>query len=149
MSVTEPTGITDPNGLFGLTVNDPGTCAVRLAFQGSFVSGPGSRFRRQGEDRLPRLHRGWRRQEGPGETGLSGWKFFLDADNDGIPDSGETNPLTDSGANSKFDNLPAGTCHVRMVQHSGWTRTAPSTGSFDVTLTAGETSTGKAFGERR
>jgi hypothetical protein len=84
-----------------------------------------------------------------GEAGLAGWKVFLDADNNGVLDSGGKNLLTDSGGNWKFDNLAAGTYHVRVVQQSGWTRTTPSTGSYDVTLTAGKTSTGKLFGQKR
>jgi hypothetical protein len=84
-----------------------------------------------------------------GEAGLSGWKVFLDADNDGVLDSGEKNLLTDAGGNWKFDNLAAGTYHVRVVQQTGWTRTTPTSGSYDVTLAAGKTSTGKLFGQKR
>jgi hypothetical protein len=84
-----------------------------------------------------------------GESGLSGWRVFLDRDNDGILDAGERSILTDSSGNWSFKDLSAGTYLLRVVQQSGWKRTAPSTGSFSVTLTSGKTATNKRFGEQR
>lgn len=84
-----------------------------------------------------------------GEAGLSGWRVFIDRDNDGRLDTGEASVLTDSSGNYKFTTLAAGTYRVRVVQQSGWTRTAPSGGSYSITLAAGRTSTGRNFGERR
>ena len=84
-----------------------------------------------------------------GESGLSGWRAYLDADRDGRFDSGERSVLTDSSGNWSFRDLLAGTYVVRVVQQSGWTRTAPSGGSFTITLTSGQSSTGRLFGQRQ
>ena len=81
-----------------------------------------------------------------GEGALSNWKVFLDADKDGVLDSGEKTATTDSSGNYKFTALAAGSYRVREVTNSGWRRTAPSSGYFDVTLTSGQASTGKNFG---
>lgn len=84
-----------------------------------------------------------------GEVGLSSWKVFIDKDNDGVLDAGETSVLTDSAGNYKFTSLAAGAYRVRVVQQAGWTRKAPSTGVYNVTLAAGGSSTGKNFGEKK
>jgi len=44
---------------------------------------------------------------------------FLDKDNDGVLDSGETSKLTDASGNYKFTLLAAGSYHVREVTKSG------------------------------
>lgn len=83
------------------------------------------------------------------EAKLSGWRVFIDADGDGIYDSGEKSVLTDTSGNFSFKSLAAGTYNVRVVQQSGWTRTTPTSGYFSITLSAGASSTGKLFGERK
>jgi hypothetical protein len=57
--------------------------------------------------------------------------------------------LTDASGNYSFKDLVAGTYRVRVVQQSGWTRTTPTAGYHSITLTSGQTSTGRLFGERR
>jgi len=84
-----------------------------------------------------------------GEAGLSAWRVFIDADNDGVFDSTEKSVLTDASGNWTLGNLSAGTYRVRVVQQTGWTRTTPTGGSYSVTVAAGASSTGNAFGERR
>ena len=84
-----------------------------------------------------------------GEAGLSGWRVFVDADLDGVFDSTEKSVLTDSSGNWSFKDLAAGTHRVRVLQQTGWTRTTPTSGYHSVTLTSGQTSTGRLFGERR
>jgi hypothetical protein len=84
-----------------------------------------------------------------GEAGLSGWRVFIDADLDGVFDSTEKSVLTSSSGAWSFKDLVAGTHRVRVVQQTGWTRTTPTSGYHGVTLTSGQTSTGKLFGERR
>jgi hypothetical protein len=84
-----------------------------------------------------------------GETGLSAWRIYIDADNDGVFDSTEKSVLTDASGNWTLGNLSAGTYRVRVVQQTGWARTTPTSGSYSVTVAAGASSTGNAFGERR
>jgi SdrD B-like protein/carbohydrate binding protein with CBM6 domain len=83
------------------------------------------------------------------ESGLSGWRVFIDTDKDGVLDSGEKSVLTDSSGNWSFKDLAAGTYVVRLVQPPGWTRTTPTSGSHTLTLAAGKTSTNRLFGVRR
>lgn len=83
------------------------------------------------------------------EGGLSGWRVFIDADNDGNFDSGERSIVTGSDGNYSFNDLVAGTYRVRVVQQSGFTRTTPTSGVHQVTLSAGATATGRLFGQRR
>lgn len=84
-----------------------------------------------------------------GEAGLSNWRVFIDANNDGLWQSTEANRLSDASGNWSFNALSAGTYVVRVVQQSGWSRTTPSSGSYSLTLSAAQLSTGKVFGERR
>ena len=87
--------------------------------------------------------------QGSGEKGLSGWRVWLDADNDGKRDSGERSVLTDSSGNYRFADLPAGTHRVRVAAPSGWRRTAPSSDTHKVKLTGGAAVAGKTFGFTR
>jgi hypothetical protein len=77
-----------------------------------------------------------------GEPGLSGWRVFLDADNDWAWDSTEKNFLSDASGNYSLTGLAAATYSVREVSPSGWSRTASSP---NVTLLAGQSATGKNF----
>jgi hypothetical protein len=81
-----------------------------------------------------------------GEGGLASWKVFVDLDKDGVLDAGEKTATTDSGGNYKFTGLPGGSYRVREVISSGWRRTSPGSGYYDVTLTSGQNVTGKNFG---
>lgn len=89
-----------------------------------------------------------------GETGLSAWKVYIDANNDGKWETGERYVLSSSTAGSvgtwSFNDLTAGKKYViRVAQQTGWTRTAPSTGSYTYTPTSGQLLSGKNFGERK
>jgi len=84
-----------------------------------------------------------------GETALSGRRVFVDADKDGVLDSGEKSVLSDSAGNWSFTDLAAGTYVVRIVPISGWKSTVPTSGAYTLTLGAGRTATGKLFGQRR
>lgn len=83
------------------------------------------------------------------ERGLSSWRVFVDKDGDSIWDANENSVLTDSSGNFTFRALAAGTYKLRVVQQTGWTRTAPTAGYLTVTLASGATGSGKLFGERR
>ncbi|MEA2711468.1 MAG: virginiamycin lyase [Phycisphaerales bacterium] len=80
-----------------------------------------------------------------GETGLSGWRVFIDADNDGVFDASEKSVLTDAGGNYRFTTLAAGAFVLRVVKPSGYNLTTP--GSYTFTLSAGASTT-KLFGAR-
>lgn len=80
------------------------------------------------------------------ETGLSGWRVFIDKDKDGIFDSGESSVVTDSSGNYTFKTLAAGSYRVREVLPANWRRTAPSSGYYDLTLGNGATASSKNFG---
>ena len=83
-----------------------------------------------------------------GEAGRQGWRVFLDTDNDGVFDTGETSVLTSATGAYTFNNLAPGTYRVRAVQQVGFTRTTPAGGVFVITLTSGLASTGKLFGQK-
>ncbi len=55
----------------------------------------------------------------PGDLGLAGVTFFLDANNNGVLDPGETSTVTDASGNYTFDGLLPGIYLVREVQPSG------------------------------
>jgi protocatechuate 3,4-dioxygenase beta subunit len=81
-----------------------------------------------------------------GESGVANVKIFLDADKDGMLDTGEKTATTDAGGNFKFTGLAAGSYRIREVVPAGYRRTTPSSGYFDVTLAANQAVTGKNFG---
>jgi hypothetical protein len=68
-----------------------------------------------------------------GEPGLAGWTIYLDQNNNGQLDTGETSTLTDDNGNYSFTNLAAGTHTVAEVMQPGWQQTSPGTVSVAVT----------------
>jgi subtilisin family serine protease len=84
----------------------------------------------------------------PSEPGLAGWTIFLDANNSGILDPGETFTTTDVNGNYTFDNLAPSTYTVAEVVQEGWQQTSPGapgnksfeTGNFSSWQTKGNTS---------
>jgi ELWxxDGT repeat protein len=81
------------------------------------------------------------------EKGVSGRKIYIDKNKNGVLDAGE--PTFTTGANGAFTftGLAAGTYRVRDVLPSGWRRTSPTAGYYDITATAGQSITGKNFAE--
>ena len=73
-----------------------------------------------------------------GESGLKGWTIYLDANNNGELDNGETSTVTDADGNYSF-TLIEGTYTIAEVLKSGWVQTSPSAGSYTVSLSEGET----------
>lgn len=55
-----------------------------------------------------------------GEKGISGWRVYVDTDNDGKYDSGEKSAISDATGAYKIANLTKGTFSVRQVPASGW-----------------------------
>jgi subtilisin-like proprotein convertase family protein len=86
-----------------------------------------------------------------GEPGLAGWTIFLDTDNDGTLDTGETSTTTDTSGNYRFANLSAGTYHVREVLQTGWLQSRPGGPDFrhTVTLANGQLVADRDFGNYR
>jgi len=78
-------------------------------------------------------------------TGLSDVMVYLDTNNNGALDAGETCLYTDANGNYVFSNLPAGHYTVRDVPPGGYVQTSPVTGYLNVTLTAGQTVTAQNF----
>jgi beta propeller repeat protein len=82
------------------------------------------------------------------ESGLGGWTIYLDANNNGELDTGETSTLTDADGNYSFILPDAGTYTVAEVQKTGWSQTAPTQGSYTVSLEAGEVANHLDFGNQ-
>ncbi|MEQ8958979.1 MAG: SdrD B-like domain-containing protein, partial [Coleofasciculus sp. C2-GNP5-27] len=79
-----------------------------------------------------------------GEAGLAGWTIFIDANDNGSLDAGETNTTTDSHGNYSFTDLTAGNYTIREVQQTGWQQTTTNPSAINVT--SGTDTTGVDFG---
>ncbi|MBD2342344.1 DVUA0089 family protein [Calothrix sp. FACHB-156] len=60
------------------------------------------------------------------ESYLTGWKVYLDANNNSQFDTNEINALTDSQGNYTFNDIEEGTYIVRQVVQEGWQQTFPT-----------------------
>ncbi len=83
-----------------------------------------------------------------GAPGLSGWTIYLDANNNGMLDAGETSTTTDSNGNYSFPNLDAGTYTVREVVPPTWFQSLPRGPDvkYTVTLASDQTVDSRDFG---
>ena len=80
------------------------------------------------------------------DTGLGGTTIYLDQNANGRLDSDERSTVTDADGSYRFDDLIAGTYHIREVVGNGYVRTGPaSTDVYTVQIGAGESSTGNDF----
>lgn len=76
------------------------------------------------------------------------WGVYIDANNDGKFDSGDTELIANGKGQFTFPNLPAGTYVIRGTTASGWTQTFPANGGAQVvTITAGQNLSNVNFGE--
>jgi serine-aspartate repeat-containing protein C/D/E len=80
-----------------------------------------------------------------GEPGLAGLTVFLDTNNNGILDNGETSTTTDANGDYTFPNLGPGTYFVREMQQPGVLQTTPN--PAPITLAAGQPVTDVDFGD--
>jgi hypothetical protein len=81
-----------------------------------------------------------------GDSGLSGWRVFIDKDGDKKWDSNETYVRTDSNGNYAINGLANGTYKVcETLLDSSWRRTLPAGGVWSVSLSGGSQSN-KLFG---
>jgi hypothetical protein len=83
----------------------------------------------------------------PSENGISGWTiqlyFFSTCDNKWINIDNEN---TGAGGIYKFSGLVAGNYRVNEVLKTGWIQTFPTSGIYNITLSAGENRDGINFG---
>ena len=78
-------------------------------------------------------------------SAYSGVTVYLDNNNDGSFDSGDTSTTTSSTGTYSFGSLPAGTFHLREVVPSGYTQTSPTSSPTNITLASAQKSTGDNF----
>jgi uncharacterized protein (DUF2141 family) len=82
-----------------------------------------------------------------GDGGASGWTIYIDSNNDGKLDDGETSVKTSSTGSFAFNNLKAGTFHIRIQSVSGYKFTTSTVSTF--TLAGGGVQTGVLFGIKK
>lgn len=68
-----------------------------------------------------------------GELAMTGWEFYIDANNDGVWQTTEPNVVTDPNGHYMFENMPSpATYRVREILKNGWTQTLPgSSGNYE------------------
>lgn len=82
-----------------------------------------------------------------GESGIGGRTVYLDLNNSGGFDLGETTAITAADGSYSFSTLAPGTYTIREIVPLGWTQTLPvSSGGITVDLAAGEATTAQNFG---
>jgi len=69
-----------------------------------------------------------------GESGLAGWRVYIDLNNDGVPNKNEPTVRTSSSGFYQIDDLPAGKYTVRQTRISGYAATTNE--SYRVTVEA-------------
>jgi hypothetical protein len=74
-----------------------------------------------------------------GDEGIPGQVVFIDENNNGKLDSGEPSAVTNSSGVYTISNVPAGSVRVTESVPGGFHVDAPASGSYDVTLKAGQT----------
>jgi len=84
-----------------------------------------------------------------GEVGLASVTVFVDADNDGVPDSDELSVLTDAAGRYAITALPSGTFNIRVHTTSSSANTVPGSGRRTVTLSSGQVAANVNLGQRR
>jgi subtilisin family serine protease/subtilisin-like proprotein convertase family protein len=81
---------------------------------------------------------------------LPGCEVYLDANNNGKYDGGETKVVTDALGNYAFLDLAPGSYTVRRITPSGWSDNRPASGFYSVIVTSStSSSTGNHFGQLR
>lgn len=84
-----------------------------------------------------------------GEGTLSGWKVYIDENDNHKFDTGEQYATTDSKGVYKLDDVRSGYYVVRVIRPTGWTQTLPTLDMGQhITVATGQNVTGGLFGER-
>jgi protocatechuate 3,4-dioxygenase beta subunit len=81
-----------------------------------------------------------------GDNVLVNRVFFIDANDDGLVDVGETTAATNNLGEYTFANLLPGAYRLRPLPISGWRVTSPIAGYYDAILTPTQIYTDKNFG---
>lgn len=81
-----------------------------------------------------------------GEPGLAGVVIYLDSNDNGSIDAGETSTLSAADGSYSFTDLAPGTYQVRELLPAGWITTLPGNGAVSVIVAADQTVNGVDFG---
>jgi hypothetical protein len=81
------------------------------------------------------------------EPGLSGWTVYADLNNNGVLDPGEPSTTSSSGGSYTLSLVP-GTHLIREVLRPNWAPTGPAEGFYSLTVTSGQSVTGRDFGNQ-
>jgi|GEM_PF-4602299 len=82
-----------------------------------------------------------------GEGISPSWGIYIDANNDGRYDAGDTMQICDSSGRFNFTNLAAGTYYIRSTTAVGWTQTSPANGGpLVITIKSGQVYSGANIG---
>lgn len=81
-----------------------------------------------------------------GELGAPGFTVYIDANNNGVVDAGDTTTVTNQFGAYAFTNVAPGQRRVRIVAPSPFQTTTPAAGLFTLQLTGSSTISNLAFG---
>lgn len=81
-----------------------------------------------------------------GEGGLAGVTVYIDANNNSIPDGGDTTTTTAVGGSYSFTSLAAGVYTIRSVAPAGQRITFPGSGFYNVNFDGTSALAGEDFG---
>ena len=76
---------------------------------------------------------------------ISGFAVYIDANGNGVRDTGESFSQTDRLGDYSLSGLAASNYFVRIDAPSGWNTVTPASGKFNIDLTSNATSTGNDF----
>lgn len=79
------------------------------------------------------------------DTGIDGFRVFLDTDFDGQLDSGEISKPVSATGTYTFTAVPSGVYRVREVFREGWRQTFPALGYYEVQLAYGAAAKSQSF----
>lgn len=83
----------------------------------------------------------------PGEAPSPSWGIYIDANNDGKYDAGDTMQICDASGRFDFTNLAAGTYYIRSTTAVGWSQTTPANGgALVITIKNGQVYSGANIG---
>lgn len=79
------------------------------------------------------------------DTGIDGFRVFLDKDFDGVLDSDEVSKPVSATGTYHFTGVEGGRYHVREVFREGWRQSFPGEGYYDLTIGYGEVGKSLSF----
>ncbi len=83
------------------------------------------------------------------ESGLAGWNITINGTDSITGTTVTQTTTTDADGNYNFTGLTAGTYTISETLKDGWVQTAPTTGTYTVTITSGANITGQDFGNKK